>query len=162
MLVAGDEFGNTQDGNNNPYNQDNETTWLDWDRVRTHRELFDFVKGMIALRKTRRAISRSRFWRDDVTWYGGSGGPDLAPWSHSVAWHLSGAAFEEGDLYVMVNAYHERLDFDVQVPGAWRRIVDTSRSTGEDVCDHDSAPEVDGGPVPVGPRSVVVLATRPA
>ena len=162
MLVAGDEFGHTQGGNNNPYNQDNGTTWLDWDRLTTHRELFDFVKGMIALRKARRAIARSRFWRDDVTWYGTSGGPDLAPCSHSVAWHLSGAAFDEGDLYVMVNAYHERLDFDVQVPGAWRRIVDTSRSTGEDVCDHDSAPEVDGGPVPVGPRSVVVLATRPA
>ncbi len=33
MIVAGDEFANTQHGNNNPYNQDNETTWLDWDRL---------------------------------------------------------------------------------------------------------------------------------
>ena len=159
MFVAGDEFGNTQGGNNNPYNQDNETTWLDWDRLETHRDLFEFFKAMIALRKRRRSIARSRFWRDDVHWFGTGGGPDLGPWSHSVAWHLSGAAFDEGDLYVIANAHHEELVFEVQMPGPWRRIVDTSRPTGQDVCDGPAAPLVTQGKVRVGPRSVVVLAT---
>ena len=104
MIVAGDEFANTQHGNNNPYNQDNETTWLDWDRLTTNRELFDFAKGMIALRKSRRSIARSRFWRDDVHWFGTTGAPDLSAASHTLAWHLSGAAYDEDDLYVMVNA----------------------------------------------------------
>ena len=45
---------NTQRGNNNPYNQDNETTWLDWDRLDSHRDMFRFFKAMIALRKARR------------------------------------------------------------------------------------------------------------
>ena len=67
MIVAGDEFANTQRGNNNPYNQDNEITWLDWDRLDSHRDLYEFFKAMIALRKGRRSIARSRFWREDVT-----------------------------------------------------------------------------------------------
>ena len=79
MIVAGDEFANTQRGNNNPYNQDNETTWLDWDRLDSHRDLYEFFKAMIALRKARLSIARSRFWRQDVRWFGTSGPPTPRP-----------------------------------------------------------------------------------
>ncbi len=158
MIVAGDEFANTQQGNNNPYNQDNETTWLDWDRMESHHELYDFFRGMIALRKGRRAIARSRFWRDDVSWFGTTGGPDTAPWSHSVAWHVSGARYREGDLCVFVNAYHEPLDFVVQVPGSWRRIVDTALPAPGHVRSVGAAPPA-GASVAVAARSVVVLST---
>ncbi len=51
MFLAGDEFANTQFGNNNSYCQDNEISWLDWSRLETHRDLFDFVSRMIAFRK---------------------------------------------------------------------------------------------------------------
>ncbi len=159
MLVAGDEFGNTQGGNNNPYNQDNATTWLDWDRLEVNRDLFAFTRGMIALRKGRRSIARSRYWRQDVRWFGTTGGPDEAPWSHSVAWWLSGARFGEGDLYVMVNAFWQPLDFAVQVPGDWRRIVDTTLPSSTGMLAADAAPPVGAGPVTVGPRSIVVLST---
>jgi len=159
MIVAGDEFAHTQGGNNNPYNQDNTTTWLDWDRMDTHHELFDFWRQMILLRRERRSIARSTFWRDDVRWYGTAGGPDLAPWSHSLAWWLSGARYGEGDLYVMVNAYHEPLEFVVQHPGAWRRIVDTSLPEPQHVTGRAAAPPVGPGPVVVGPRALVVLST---
>jgi glycogen operon protein len=158
MIVAGDEFANTQRGNNNPYNQDNEVTWLDWRRLERNRELFDFFAGMIALRRARRSIARYSYWREDVAWYGVSGEPDLAPWSHSLAWHLKGDRFTEGDLYVMVNAYHEPLGFDIQAPGAWRRIVDTSLGQGRDIVEVTAAPLVDGR-VTVAPRCVVVLST---
>lgn len=50
-LLAGDEFGNTQFGNNNPYCQDNEITWLDWNGILDHSELLEFVKRLIAFRK---------------------------------------------------------------------------------------------------------------
>jgi glycogen operon protein len=159
MIVAGDEFGHTQRGNNNPYNQDNDITWLDWGRLDDNRELYDFFRGMIALRRARRSVGRSRFWRDDVRWFGTVGAPDEGSWSHSLAWWLSGARFGEGDLYVMVNAYFEPLDFQVQVPGAWRRIVDTSRGPSDDVVAVSAAPGVPSGPVTVGPRSIVVLST---
>jgi glycogen operon protein len=69
MFCAGDEFLNTQGGNNNPYNQDNETTWLDWSLLDRHREIFRFLQRMIAFRKSRRSIARGRYWRRDVRWY---------------------------------------------------------------------------------------------
>jgi glycogen operon protein len=159
MVVAGDEFANTQQGNNNPYNQDNETTWLDWDRLTTNRELFDFAKGMIALRTSRRSIARSRFWRDDVQWFGTTGAPDLSEQSHTLAWHLSGAGHDEDDLYVMVNAWSGPLDFTVQVPGSWRVLADTSDSRPPDLSPTGSA--VPDAPLTVGPRSIVVLSGRP-
>lgn len=51
LLRAGDEFMQTQNGNNNPYCQDNETTWLKWDNLQKNQELFTFVKELIALRR---------------------------------------------------------------------------------------------------------------
>src|SRR6202040_4367556 len=54
MFAAGDEFFHTQRGNNNPYNQDNEITWLDWERLEQNRDLFRFFQRMIAFRKARR------------------------------------------------------------------------------------------------------------
>ena len=81
MSVAGDEFMHTQGGNNNPYNQDNETTWLDWDRLGAQpRTSSASSSGMIAFRKAHPSICRSRFWRDDVRWYG------VGPRRGHVAW----------------------------------------------------------------------------
>lgn len=58
MFLAGDEFGNTQFGNNNAYCQDNEISWLDWSLLEKNRELFEFFKYMIAFRKKHPIISR--------------------------------------------------------------------------------------------------------
>ena len=52
MLLAGDEFGNTQFGNNNPYCQDNEISWLDWTLLDKNKEIFNFFKNMIKFRKS--------------------------------------------------------------------------------------------------------------
>ncbi len=70
MFCAGDEFMNTQGGNNNPYNQDNETTWLNWDLLEKNHDIFRFFKMMIVFRKAHPSLGRSRFWREDVRWYG--------------------------------------------------------------------------------------------
>ncbi len=51
LLLAGDEFGNSQGGNNNAYCQDNETSWLNWNQVKSHGDLLEFVKYVIAFRK---------------------------------------------------------------------------------------------------------------
>ena len=92
MFAAGDEFLRTQRGNNNPYNQDNETTWLDWSRKVEHADFFHFVQRMIAFRKAHSSISRSHFWRDDVRWYGVGPTVDLSFGSHSLAYCLHGAS----------------------------------------------------------------------
>src|SRR3954447_24828795 len=83
MITAGDELLQTQGGNNNPYNQDNETTWLDWGRLTTHAGHYRFVRLMIAFRKAHPTLGRSRFWRDDVRWYGVGPSTDTGDDSHS-------------------------------------------------------------------------------
>jgi len=141
MFCAGDEFLNTQGGNNNPYNQDNETTWLNWSKLEQNRDLFQFFQRMIAFRKTHPAIGCGRYWREAVTWYGAAGPVDFN--SHCLAYSLD-------NLYVMINAFWEPVRFQIQQPGAWNCVVDTSRQ--------DSATQtVDGLNYEVAPRSVVVL-----
>ena len=128
MFRAGDEFMHTQGGNNNPYNQDNETAWLDWNRLDTNQDIFRFFKLMIAFRKAHPSLARSRFWREDVRWYGVGQNPDLADDSRSLAFALHGASQQDCDIYVMINAYWEELTFQIQEGSAhaWRRVVDTS------------------------------------
>jgi len=157
MFRAGDEFLQTQRGNNNPYNQDNEASWLDWDRWRSNPDIFRFFKEMIAFRKAHPSIGRSRFWRGDVRWYGVGSLADLSYNSHTLAYCLNGESHEDDDLYVMVNAYWEALTFAIQQGSArqWRRMVDTSLPSPDDI-----TPE--GVPIRtlqyrVGPRSVVVF-----
>ena len=159
MFCAGDEFMNTQRGNNNPYNQDNEVTWLDWDLPERNRDVFRFFQHMIAFRKAHPAISRSRFWREDVRWYGVDGPADLGFHSHSLAYCLRGAALGDDDLYVMINAYWEDLLFTIQEgqAGDWRRVVDTSLASPDDIHEpYRQAPLVARQNL-VKARSIVVL-----
>jgi isoamylase len=160
MFCAGDEFLNTQGGNNNPYNQDNETTWLDWDKLTQNGEMFRFFKGMIAFRKSRRMLGRSRFWREDVRWYGANGDADLSYESRSLAWRLSGARFGEGDLYVIINAQEESSRFRIQEgeEGDWARVVDTHLASPQDIAEPVDERPIASPDYEVGPRSVVVLA----
>ena len=51
VILAGDEFGNSQKGNNNVYCQDNDTAWLNWNGLQKDREFFEYVKSLIAIRK---------------------------------------------------------------------------------------------------------------
>jgi glycogen operon protein len=159
MLRAGDEFFHTQGGNNNPYNQDNDTSWLDWRRLETHRDVFRFARLMIGFRKAHPSLSRSGFWREDVRWHGVGPGTDLSHDSRSLAYHLSGASQGDDDLYVMVNAYREPLEFVVQGgrPGEWRQVVDTAHESPDDICEPGKELPLTSMRYTVGPRSVVVL-----
>ena len=137
MFRAGDEFFYSQNGNDNPYNQDNETTWLDWSGCRRHAELLRFVRRMIAFRKAHPSLSRGRFWRSDVQWYGAQGGPDLSSESSAIAYCLHGGSQGDADLYVMINGRQEAVAFTVQegTTGGWRRVVDTACSAPLDFRD---------------------------
>ena len=157
MFRAGDEFLNTQFGNNNPYNQDNETGWLDWSQLRTNQDVFRFFKNMIAFRKRHPSLSRSRFWREDITWYGTGEKADLSPDSHSVAFCLHGSSQDDDDIYVMINAYWAELKFQVQEGKAeeWTRVVDTALASPDDFS--DGGEPLQSLTYAAAPRSVVVL-----
>jgi glycogen operon protein len=105
MLVAGDEFGRTQRGNNNPYNQDNETTWIDWSLVEDDREFLAFVQGLAALRRSTPALHRRTFLADgDIEWFGPAG---------EVDWALGAFGLEyPGALRVLVNLTGESVAFE--------------------------------------------------
>lgn len=157
MFVMGDEFMHTQQGNNNPYNQDNEISWLDWSRLDGNPDMFRFFQRMIAFRKAHPSIGRSTYWGSDLTWYGVSGGPDLSDASHALAYFLRGKSLADQDLYVMINAYWEALDFTIQDGpwASWRRVVDTGLASPGDIGDPAL---LSGAAYRVGARSVVVLA----
>jgi len=159
MIVAGDEFLNTQRGNNNPYNQDNEITWLNWARLQQNRDVFRFFKLMIAFRKAHPSIGRPTFWREDVTWHGAEGPVDLGPESRCLAYMLRGESIGDDDLYVMINAHWEDRNFVVQQgdSSGWRRVLDTARPSPEDIVEPGNEPRLKSAGYTVRARSVVVL-----
>jgi len=162
MFCAGDEFMNTQGGNNNPYNQDNETTWLNWELLQRNQDIFRFFQRMIAFRKSHPSLGRSRFWREDVHWYGVGTEADLSDHSHSLAFFLSGASQQDDDLYVMINAYWEDLSFTVQEGAVqdWRRVIDTSLPSPEDFCEPGQEQILRSLRRQVKARSIVVLLRK--
>jgi glycogen operon protein len=159
MLLAGDEFLNTQRGNNNPYNQDNEITWLDWARLKENGDVFRFFKFMIAFRKAHPSIGRPTFWREAVTWFGPDGPVALDAESRCLAYFLDGESADDNDLYVMINGHWQDRSFLVQqgTPSAWRRVVDTAKPSPEDIIEPGQEPKVESASYLVRARSVVVL-----
>jgi glycogen operon protein len=97
-----------------------------------------------------------------VHWYGPQGPVDFGPESHSLAYCLKGARFEEGDLYVMINALGEPVRFHIREgrAGDWKRLVDTSRVSPEDIAEPGGAWAVESLDYEVAPRCVVVLERK--
>jgi isoamylase len=150
MFVAGDEFARTQGGNNNAYNQDNETSWLDWRRAAEWAGHERFVRDVLAVRAAHPVLWDPQRWGSRLTTFGATGGPDVGHESRSIAWAVDG-------LYVMANMWWEPVEFTVQVPGEWRVIIDTVNETGDELDGVLEADPVAGDVVTVGPRSIVVL-----
>ncbi|MEZ6044043.1 MAG: alpha-amylase family glycosyl hydrolase [Planctomycetaceae bacterium] len=161
MFRMGDEFLQTQGGNNNPYNQDNETTWLDWGKLEENRDLFLFVKKMIAFRKSHPSISRAHFWREDIHWYGTQHHVDMSLQSRQLAFCLHGSSQSDHDLYVMINSAADAYEFGLHegAAGEWKRVIDTARPAPEDFVDGEGE-VVQSTTCSVGPRSVVVLVRK--
>ena len=159
MLRAGDEFLQTQGGNNNPYNQDNETGWLDWNRLEINRDMVRFVRLLIAFRAAHPSLGRSRFWREDIRWYGVASAIDMANDSHSLAYCLHGASQKDADIYVMINAYWEDLIFTIQEGQTheWKRVMDTSMDSPADIAESAQESPLSALSYRVKARSVVLL-----
>jgi glycogen operon protein len=167
MLLAGDEARRTQRGNNNAYNQDNDTSWFDWTLTSTNQDLLRFVQRLIAFRKAHPALSRPYFYRGeqnarglrDIAWHGtvldAPGFED--PEGRALAFTVAGFD-DSADLHVMVNMYWEPLTFEIPlVPGRqWRQVIDTSAPSPLDIVDLDTAAFA-GNTCRVEARTIVVL-----
>ena len=127
MFVAGDEFLRTQGGNNNPYNQDNETSWIDWICKDRNSDFFIFFKKLIQFRKAHPSLSRSRFWRNDVQWFREASDPD-----NVLSFYLRGGVGNDTDIYVMMNLFWQSKSFSFQIAGPWNRVINTALLSPED------------------------------
>jgi isoamylase len=107
------------------------------------------------------SIGRSGFWRDQARWYGVAGQPDLSYGSRTSAF-LSGSEICDDDLYVMINAFWQDLNFIVQEGAAenWLRVIDTSRNAPDDISKPEHLETLSSIRYKVAARSVVVLVRR--
>ncbi|MFI4943532.1 MAG: glycogen debranching enzyme GlgX, partial [Burkholderiales bacterium] len=168
MLLAGDELGRTQRGNNNAYCQDNEISWFDWSLAERDSGLYRFTQRLIRFRKAHRSLRRRSFFEDEarpgVGWHGTKlGKPDWSKDARTLAMHILATGADEA-IYLAANAHWEGAAFELPrlPPGlSWRRFADTSLTPGEDALEPGAeAPLVSQRSYPVGPRSVVVLVGR--
>ncbi|MBF1245754.1 MAG: glycogen debranching protein GlgX [Haemophilus sp.] len=125
MLLAGDEFGNTQYGNNNAYCQDNEITWLKWNDF--NQTLFDFTKETIALRKKIQSLQQEAWWSDEnVEWLNTGGNPmTLDDWHNRESKALQ--VMLDGKYLFLINAKTEPQSFYLP-KGKWKKIAETENS----------------------------------
>ena len=170
MILAGDEIGRTQGGNNNAYCQDNPTTWTDWRLAESQAGLLRFFRNLIAFRR-RHAILRSKSFLPDasgsrigIEWHGVElHAPDWSPESHLLALHLfePGITVSGDQIYLIANAHWESHDCAIpRLAGQrWHRFLDTTLDPPDDVAESDEAavPLLQCNRYCVGPRSVVVL-----
>jgi glycogen operon protein len=177
MILGGDEFLRTQQGNNNAWCQDNEISWVDWSCLEKADDFQRFCRQIIALRKRHPVLRRRTFlspggsgYPPDVVWHGvRPGEPDWGHHSHSLAMALDGRRCDrpgvvDRDIYVITNAYWKPLTFTIPASPSgrpWRRTVDTALPSPNDALDLDQGPRI---PVlykyRVEARSMVVLVSE--
>ena len=175
LLLAGDERMNSQDGNNNPYCQDNETGWVTWKDTADAGRLYKFTTAMIAFRKAHSVFRRRTPFRfsdyrvtgyPDLSFHGKDAWkPDFSSYSHTVGilYDEHYAEEKEGDnlLYVAVNMHWHNQLLGIPAPPQgreWVKIMDTF--------EEQSFPEepwtlTDQRSIGVRGRSVCILTTRP-
>ncbi len=163
MFLAGDEFGNTQFGNNNAYCQDNITSWLDWSLLEKNRGLFEFFRYIIRFRKEHRvlraSLKNSACGFPDVSFH--STVPwrqEFGPQDRYVGVMFAGSERESGPqvVYVASNAYWNELSAELpQLPASmsWQLAVSTWQEEQAVYPQH-------GSRFTIGPRSVMVFEAK--
>jgi isoamylase len=183
MLLAGDEVGHTQRGNNNAYCQDNEISWIDWGAANGEKKLIEFVQRVIAQRRNHPVFRRRNFFQGraikgvgvkDILWLR----PDGKEMSDEE-WHqehartlgmfLSGEAVDEVDekarpvkdenFLLVMNAHHEEIPFLLPTVASgmlWIVLIDTSCQTEPD---RNISYEA-GTTYPLQARSLALLVQR--
>ncbi len=177
LFLAGDEFGNSQQGNNNPYCQDNEVSWLNWQDLETNRDLFDFVRAMIRLRKHYSLLRRSNGVPH-------CGYPEKSLHGHRpyeldsrhesryagimLAGPLAGSGFSperscDEFIYLGFNMHWEEADIELPVlPDRymWKLMLDTAAPAGREISAAEAAAPLVDGRFRADDRSVFMLVGK--
>jgi isoamylase len=153
MLLGGDEMGRTQQGNNNSYCQDNPISWINWELQAEDRELMDFVRYLIHLRKQHPVFRRRNFFQGssikgseikDILWLNPNGQEMTEEnWRQNhvrcLGAYLSGKALNQrddrnqpvldNDFLLLLNAHHEDISFllpEDERDACWRMVLNTA------------------------------------
>jgi glycogen operon protein len=180
MLLGGDELGFSRHGNNNPYCQDNDLNWIDWDLRKENEDLLNFVRKLIYFRHQHPVLRRRKWFqgRDirgsgifDIAWFNPDGG-DMTEeqWQDSFAKAIGiflngdliatpgtkGEQIRDDSFMVFFNAHYEEVEFvipdNLQIHD-WLMVIDT---TFPDFV-HETVPHTESKPISVAARSVMVL-----
>lgn len=177
MLLAGDEQGHTQNGNNNAYCQDNEISWLDWEKA--DKELIEFTSRLIEFRNSHHVFSRKNWFKGkpvrragltDIAWFK----PDASEmtdddWNDGFAKSLGIFLYGDGlrtvdqdnkrivddSFYLIFNAHFEAIDFKLppdKYGREWKKVFDTSGEPLEEKTEFKP-----GETVKTGERSFILL-----
>ncbi len=183
MMLGGDEMKRTQMGNNNAYCQDNKISWYNWGLLKKNKELYDFVKKVIDIRKNHIVFRRSKFFKGqripgtrnkDITWLTPAGvematGDWHNPMNKTLIFKISGEAGDkfhldksgnatpDNNFFVIMNADTKKLKSivpPIQPPyKEWRVVFDTSGQNKENTA-------VKNNTITINPRTFILLISK--
>jgi glycogen operon protein len=180
MILGGDEMGRTQQGNNNAYCQDNETSWYNWDLLKVNAGLFRFFKEMIAFRLRHPGFMRPEFYtgRDgsynavpDISWFDADGNPPRwdSQAASCLALRMDGTKADirsdrdDNDFFIMFNAGSQAQAFKISLAlggKKWYRVVDTNLPSPCDIMERGKEVPITGIHYNVEARSMVALLAK--
>lgn len=174
MLVAGDEFRRTQNGNNNAYCQDNDISWLDWNLVQENKDLVRFTQAVIQFRKSQPALRKEFFLTGksagpnhlpDVSWYGPVG--TAVDWQGGnqmtcllTAQRQTPSGQQGRDILMMFNNSEQGCQFALPVVAeerSWQLYIDTSEPSPKDIYPEMNGPTLAKGESIVLPGRTLML-----
>ncbi len=169
MLVAGDEFGRTQLGNNNAYCQDSSLNWLDWNLTEKNAGMVRFFEMMISLRKKHPVFRRANFFADptnqekkEIVWQSlKRGKEDWSDQCKTLCFLLNGGLLkDDNDFFIMLNGHTKARTIEIPKPpnnNKWKKIIDTARQSPYDIITQNDAAQLKSDTISVAGMGAVVL-----
>jgi len=147
MILAGDELGRTQKGNNNAYCQDNEISWINWDLLEKNKEIYNYFEKIIAFRKANKIFTKDEHY--DETNSAGNRYPEISfhglkPWecdfshdSRAFAVMFYDKNLDDNIVYMAMNMHWDKQEFNLpKLLGMdWYTFADTSQKYPNDICE---------------------------
>ena len=177
MILSGDEFCNSQFGNNNAYCQDNEISWLNWDMLEKNNDIYNYFKNIIKFRKLHPVLKNSSYDIDinktgypEVSWH------SETPWNTDNIYNSLHLAVmfvedkykynvkEDTYIYIAINMHWEMHKFSLPIIPAnkkWYKFCDTSCKYGEDIYEENKYILIENqNEIYVNPRSIIILTGK--
>lgn len=164
MMVMGDEYGHSRQGNNNPWCQDNELNWFNWDQLKENDDLFRFFRLLIKFRKKRSLLKRTTFLGEqDIFWHGVD--PFKPQWENHIGFiaytlvdHLT-----HRDLYIAFNSQKDEATVSFPSPPKhmkWHLVVDTSLEAPYDIINDAETVPIEIKHTKIKPFSALLMEAK--